>query len=137
STIVVTRLLMPRDLGLYAIALTVSAFLMMLSGGVGMAGALIRRPAAPDHADLRAYVALQLTVTSALAAIVALATLPFGVVGELIAVMVASAPISAFRGAGTVVLERRLLYKRLATAETAETIVYYAWTIVTVVIGWG
>ena len=34
-------------------------------------------------------------------------------------------------------LERQLLYKRLATAETAEVMVYYAWTIVTVAIGWG
>ena len=137
STIVVTRLLQPSELGLYAIALTVSAFLLMLSGGVGMAGALIRRPAAPELADLRAYVALQLVVTSLLVVVVALAALPFGVVGELIVVMVASAPIVAFRGAGLVVLERQLLYKRIATAETAEAIVYYAWTIVTVAIGWG
>ncbi len=62
---------------------------------------------------------------------------PFGIVGELIAVMVASAPIVAFRGAGLVVLERQLLYKRIATAETVETIVYYTWTIITVAIGWG
>ena len=66
STIVVTRLLLPHQLGLYAIAVTVSAFLLMLGGGVGMAAALIRRPAAPEHADLRAYVALQLVVSSVL-----------------------------------------------------------------------
>ena len=36
-----------------------------------------------------------------------------------------------------VVLERQLLYKRIATAETAEMVVYYAWTIGTVAIGWG
>jgi len=137
STIVVTRLLMPSELGLYAIALTVSAFLLMLSGGVGMAGALIRRPVAPEPADLRAYIALQLVITSFLVVVVALASLPFGVVGELIAVMVASAPILAFRGAGLVVLERQLLYKRIATAETAETVVYYTWTVVTVAVGWG
>ena len=64
-------------------------------------------------------------------------TLPFGLVGQLTAVMVASAPIAAFRGAGLVVLERQLLYKRIATAETAETMVYYVWTIVTVAVGWG
>jgi O-antigen/teichoic acid export membrane protein len=137
SVIVVTRLLVPSELGLYAIAVTVSSFLPVLSGGVGMAGALIRRPVAPDLADLRAYVALQLVVTGLLATLVALVALPFGVVGELIAVMVASVPILAFRGAGLVVLERQLLYKRIATAETAETIVYYAWTIITVIIGWG
>ena len=137
STIVITRILVPSELGLYAIALTISTFLLMLSGGVGMAGALIRRPAPPDHADLRAYVGLQLGVTSLMVVVVALATLPLGLVGELTAVMVASAPITAFRGAGSVVMERQLLYKPIATAETAEMIVYYAWTIVTVAVGWG
>ena len=137
STIVVTRMLAPSELGLYAIALTVSTFLLMLTGGIGMAGGLIRRSVAPDDADLRAYVALQLGLTSLLLLLVALVTLPLGLVGKLTVVMVASAPIAAFRGAGALVLERRLLYKRLATAETAETIVYYGWTIVTVAIGWG
>ncbi len=137
STIVITRLLLPSQLGLYAIAVTVSAFLMMLGGGVGMAAALIRRPAAPEHADLRAYVALQLGVASILVGAVVLVTLPLGLVGQLTAVMVASAPITAFRGAALVVLERQLLYKRIATAETAETVVYFVWTVVTVAVGWG
>src|SRR5262249_2432003 len=104
---------------------------------VGMAGALIRRPSSPDRKDLGAYVALQLAVTSVLVVVVTVVALPFGTVGQLIAVMLASAPISAFRGAGLVVLERQLLYKRSATAETIETIVNYGWMIVTVAIGWG
>lgn len=137
STIVVTRLLAPDELGLYAIALTISTFLLMLGGGLGMAGALIRRPIAPDYRDLQAFVALQLMVSCFLVAVVVLATRPFGLVGQLTAVMVASAPINAFRGAGFVVLERQLLYKRIATAETAEMVVYYGWTIVAVAIGWG
>ncbi len=137
SMIVVSRLLLPDQLGLYAIAATISTFLLMLGSGVGMAGALIRRPTAPEHADLRAYVALQLIVSSVLVGVVILATRPFGLIGQLTAVMVVSAPIIAFRGAGLVVLERQLLYKRIATAETAEMLVYYAWTIVTVAIGWG
>jgi O-antigen/teichoic acid export membrane protein len=137
STIVVARLLLPNQLGLYAIALTISTFLLMLGSGVGMAAALIRRPAAPEPADLRAYVALQLIASSVLVGVVILATRPLGLVGQLTAVMVVSAPITAFRGAGLVVLERQLLYKRIATAETAETVVYYVWTVVTVAIGWG
>jgi O-antigen/teichoic acid export membrane protein len=137
STIVVARLLLPSQLGLYAIAVTISTFLLMLGSGVGMAAALIRRPAAPDHADLRAFVALQLIVSCVLLGVVILATRPLGLVGQLTAVMVVSAPITAFRGAGLVVLERQLLYKRIATAETAEMVVYYAWTVVTVFIGWG
>jgi O-antigen/teichoic acid export membrane protein len=137
STIVVSRLLMPNQLGLYAIAMTISTFLLILGSGVGTAGALIRRPAAPEHADLRALVALQLILSSVLVVVVILATRPFGLVGQLTAVMVLSAPITAFRGAGLVVLERRLLYKQIATAETAEMLVYYVWTVVTVGIGWG
>jgi O-antigen/teichoic acid export membrane protein len=137
STIVVARLLLPSQLGLYAIALTISTFLLVLGSGVGMAAALIRRPAAPEPADLRAYVAFQLIASSVLVGVVILATRPLGLVGQLTAVMVVSAPITAFRGASLVVLERQLLYKRIATAETAETVVYYVWTVVTVAIGWG
>jgi O-antigen/teichoic acid export membrane protein len=137
STIVVARLVVPDQLGLYAIALTISTFLLALGSGIGLAAALIRRPVAPEYADLRAYVALQLIFSIALVGVVILATRPFGLVGELTAVMVVSAPIVAFRGAGLVVLERQLLYKRIATAETAEMVVYYAWTIGTVAIGWG
>ena len=137
STIVVARVLVPNQLGLYAIAVTISMFLLMLGSGVGMAAALIRRPAAPEHADLRAFVALQLIVGSVLLGVVILATRPFGLVGHLTAVMAVSVPITAFRGAGLVVLERQLLYKRIATAETAEQVVGSAWTVVTVVMGWG
>src|SRR4029077_1196868 len=70
STIVVARLLLPNQLGLYAIALTISTFLLMLGSGVGMGAALIRRPAAPEHADLRAFAALQLIVSSVLLGVV-------------------------------------------------------------------
>jgi O-antigen/teichoic acid export membrane protein len=137
STIVVARLLVPHQLGLYAIAVTISTFLLMLGSGVGMGAALIRRTAVPEHADLRAYVALQLIVSIVLVGVVVLATRPLGLVGQLTAVMVMSAPIIAFRGAGLVVLERQLLYKRIASAESAETVVYYVWTVVTVFVGWG
>ena len=137
STIVVARLVLPSQLGLYAIALTISTFLLMLGSGVGMGAALIRRPAAPEHADLRAFVALQLIASSVLVGVVILATRPFGLVGQLTAVMVVSAPITAFGGASLVVAERQLLYKRIATVETAAIAVYYAWTMVTVAIGWG
>lgn len=137
STIVVARVLLPSQLGLYAVAGTISAFMLLLGSGLGTASALIRRPAAPEHADLRAYVAFQLTASSVLCAVVILATRPFGIVGDLTAVMILSAPITAVRGAGLIVLERQLLYKRIATAETAETVAYYAWTIATVATGWG
>src|SRR3954447_6592655 len=67
STIVVTRLLLPHDLGVFAIATTISGSLWMLGGGQGMAGALIRRHTAPERDDLSTYVALQLGVMVALA----------------------------------------------------------------------
>ena len=137
STIVITRLLAPNQLGLYAIAVTISTFLLVLGGGVGMGSALIRRPVAPEHADLRAYAALQLIASSILVSVVILATHPFGLVGQLTAVMVMSAPIIALGGASAVVLERQLLYKTIATAETAGLLVFYGWTVVTVAIGWG
>ncbi len=137
STIVVTRLLLPEQLGLFAIAVTISGFLWMLSTGMGLAGALIGARLRPslltfgrlllsnsphDHPGRRRRAcdaALRTCWTT------------------LTAVMVAAAPITAFRGAGAIVLERQLLYRRLATAETVEMMVYSAWTIVTVAIGWG
>jgi O-antigen/teichoic acid export membrane protein len=137
STIVVARLLVPSQLGLYAIALTISTFLALLGSGVGTAGALIRRPAAPELDDLRAYLAFQLIVSTAMVTVVVAATRPFGIVGQLTSVMIVSAPIIGFRGPGLVVLERQLLYRQIATAETAELVVYYGWTIGTVATGWG
>ena len=137
ATIVIARMLLPSELGVFAIATTISGVLWMLGGGQGMAGALIRRPTPPDRADLRVYVGLQLAIMIALAAAAALATLPFGRVGEITAVMVAVTPISAFRGAGVVTIERQLLYRKLATAETSELLVYYGWSVATVALGWG
>ena len=67
TTIVVARLLLPSELGVFAIATTISGVLWMLGGGQGMAGALIRRPTPPDRADLRVYVGLQLAIMTALA----------------------------------------------------------------------
>jgi O-antigen/teichoic acid export membrane protein len=137
STIVVTRLLVPDQVGVFAIATTISGVLWMIGGGQGIAGALIRRETPPDHDDLRAYVALQLVVMTTLAVLVAMITAPFGIVGEITAVMVLVSPITAFRGAGVVVLERSLVYQKLASAEMAELVVYYIWTVVTVILGWG
>ena len=137
STIVVTRMLLPDQLGVFAIASTISGSLWMLAGGQGMAGALIRNAEAPKRADLHTYVALQLGIMTLLAAVAALATLPFGLIGRVTLVMVAAAPITAFKGAGVVTLERELKYRQLAKAETAEMFAYYSWTVATVAIGWG
>ena len=137
STIVVARLLLPDQLGIFALASTISALLWMIGGGQGMAGALVRRPTDPDHKDLQVYVGLQLAIMVTLAVVGTLATLPFGQLGRVTAVMLTVAPVIAFRGAGLVAIERRLLYKKLATAETSELVVYYAWTIAAVAAGWG
>ena len=137
STIVVTRLLLPHQLGLYAIAMTISTFLLVLGGGVGMGAALIRYSAPLEHADLRAFCALQLVVSSVLVAVVFAATRPFGLIGDLTSVMVLSALVTAVAGASAIVLERQLLYKPIAVAETAAIVTFYGWTVVTVCIGWG
>jgi len=137
STIVVTRLLLPHQLGLYAIAMTISTFLVLLSGGLGMASALIRHPGALEHADLRAFAALQLIVSSALVVVVFLATRPFGLIGQLTLVMILSTVVTAVGATSSIVLERQLLYKPIVTAETAATVAYYGWTMATVAIGWG
>jgi O-antigen/teichoic acid export membrane protein len=137
STIVVTRLLAPKDLGIVALAVAISGVVSMVSGGQGMAGALIRREEPPDRADLEAFLGLQLGVNVVLAVTVAALTLPFGIIGRVTAIMVVALPLTALRAPGAVILERELLYRRLTAVESSESFVYYAWTVSTVAAGWG
>ena len=102
-----------------------------------MAGALIRRPTPPDRADLRVYVGLQLAIMTALASAAVLVTLPFGRLRRDHGDHGCGDPKLVFRGAGVVTIERQLLYRKLATAETSELLVYYVWTVATVALGWG
>ena len=130
------RLLTPYDFGLVAIGTTVLAFGDFLSdGGVGVA--LIRRPEAPTKSELKALVAFQFGIDLILVLGVGLVMLPFGMIGQVTTVIVASLPFGAFRAPSYILYERRLNYRPMAIVEVVETAVYYVWAITTIIIGWG
>lgn len=136
GNIVLARLLVPEEFGTVAFGLAFVTFAKYLSDG-GLAAGLIRREAPAGIDDLRSMVAVQLTMTSLIAGLAALASIPFGRVGAVTAVMVAALPVVAFRTPGVVVLERALNYRPLAGAEIAETVAYNVVAIAMVVAGFG
>jgi len=136
GNIVIARLLVPEEFGTAAFGLAFVTFAKYLSEG-GLAAGLIRRESPATTEDLRSMVAVQLTLTCLITGLVALASVPFGRVGAVTAVMVAALPVVSLRTPGVVVLERALNYRPLATAEVAETVVYNVWAIVAVAAGFG
>ena len=133
--LVLARLLTPRDMGLVAFGLTLTMFANFLTDG-GIGTALIRRADPPERADLKALLAFQLGLNTALAAVASLVLLPFGELGQVTAIMLMALPVAGLRVPGVVLLERKLDYRPLAFVEIVETISYYVWAIVTVSIGW-
>lgn len=136
GTIVLARLLTPRDLGLVAFGLTLVVLTTFLGDG-GVGKALIRRADRPEQAELGALLGLQLAVTVTLAALVLAVTWPFGQVGQVTGVMLVSLPFTAFRAPPMILLERDLSYRPIAVAEVSENIAYYGWAIASVIAGFG
>lgn len=136
GTLVTARLLTPYDFGLAAIGSTVLAFGILLDDG-GVGTALVRRKEAPTKSELQALVAFQFGLEVLIALGVAVVMLPFGVIGQVTTVIVASLPFGAFRSPAVILCERRLEYRPLAVVDIVETSVYYVWAIATISVGWG
>jgi O-antigen/teichoic acid export membrane protein len=136
GTLVAARLLTPYDFGLVAVGATVLAFGDFLDDG-GVGPALIRRPEAPAKSELQALLAFQLALDLLIAVVVALVMLPFGRLGLVTTVIVASLPLGALRVPATIIYERRLDYRPMAVVEVVQTVVFFAWAIALIVAGWG
>jgi polysaccharide transporter, PST family len=136
GTLVTARLLTPYDFGLVAVGTTVWVFGNFLSDG-GVGAALIRRPEPPTKSELQALVAFQFGLDLILVVVVGIVMLPFGLLGQVTTVIVASLPLVAFRPPAYILYERRLDYRPMAVVEIVETGVYYVWAIATISIGWG
>lgn len=138
GNIIVARLLAPREFGVVAIGMTFVFFAGLISDG-GLGAGLIRRDEPPTRDELGALSALQLGITSAgtLVAATVAAVSPFGQVGWVTAIMVASMPLVALQFPGRILLERSLRYQRLAMVELTQVICYQAWAIGTVIAGFG
>jgi O-antigen/teichoic acid export membrane protein len=136
GTLVLARLLTPHDFGVVAVGSTFVIFANFVGDG-GVGAAWIRRAAAPARADLKALLAFQLALNTAIAVGVSVVLLPFGEWGHVTALMVAALPLMAFRVPAVILSERQLNYRPLAAADVVETICYFTWAIVTVTTGWG
>lgn len=136
GTIVTARMLDPYDFGLVAIGTTVLTFGAFLDDG-GVGTALIRRPEEPEKDELRAVLALQIVIDVLIVIGIGLAMLPFGMLGKVTTVIVASLPFGAFRAPAYIIYERRMIYRPMAIVELVETTVYYVWAIATIALGWG
>jgi O-antigen/teichoic acid export membrane protein len=136
GTAVTARLLTPYDFGLVAVGVTVVTFGSFLADG-GVGTALIRRAEPPTKEQLQALVAFQFGLDVLLVVGVAIVMLPFGRLGQVTTVIVASLPLGAFRAPSYIIYERRLNYRPMAIVEVVETSIYYVWAVATIAIGWG
>ena len=136
GTFVLARLLTPEDFGVVAVGTTFMTFATFLGEG-GIGAALIRGAHVPTRADLKAVLAFQLGLNTAIAVGVGVILFPFGEWGQVTALMLMALPLSAFRVPAVILAERRLNYGPIASADIVETVCYFGWAIVTVIAGWG
>jgi O-antigen/teichoic acid export membrane protein len=133
---VVARLLTPHDFGVVAIGMSFVLFTNVVADG-GLAAGLIRRAEPPTGDELAALTALQLSVTVGFALLAASLAPLFGEIGWVTAVMVSSMPLATLQFPGRILLERSLSYRPLAALEVSQVLVYHAWAITFVALGFG
>jgi O-antigen/teichoic acid export membrane protein len=133
GNLVLARLLTPRDFGIVAIGATLMMFTNAIADG-GIGSGLIRREDAPDRTELKAALALQLTLTGVLAAVGAAIGVLLGGAGLVVAVMLSALPLASLGTPGRVMLSRALRFKALSTIESVGNLLYYGWAIGLVVI---
>jgi O-antigen/teichoic acid export membrane protein len=123
-------------MGTVAFGLTMVLLAQLLSDG-GLGVGLIRRPEEPALEDLRVLLGYQLVLTVLLALLIAAASIPFGHVGRVTAVMMLALPLLAFRAPSAIFFERNLDYKPLLKVEVLEEFAYYGWGVSAVLLGAG
>lgn len=136
STVLLARLLRPRDFGAVAFGMAVIGLAGFLADA-GIGAGLIRGREDIRKADLEAVLGFQVLISVTAAVAVGAAALLLGGEGELTALMALSLPIAAFSTPGAILLERQLSYRPLAAVEMIETAAYYLWAITTVALGAG
>jgi O-antigen/teichoic acid export membrane protein len=136
ANIVLARLLVPRDFGVVALGTALLALGGYLSDG-GLGAGLIRRGEPPTRRELETVNAAQLAITLAITALCFGAAIPLGRDALVVAAMVATLSITILKVPSIVVLERRLDYRVIATADLLEALAFYAVTLATVAAGAG
>jgi O-antigen/teichoic acid export membrane protein len=136
ANLVLARLLTPRDFGLVALGQTlvlVGGYLS--SGGIGIA--LVGRREPPTLPELQAVFGIQLAMASALAVVFALGAIPFGRNGAVVALMLATLPLSTLRLPQAIALERELSFRTIATVDVIELLAQYTFALAAVAAGAG
>jgi O-antigen/teichoic acid export membrane protein len=136
ANLVLARLLTPRDFGLVALGQTLILLGGYLSsGGIGVA--LVGRPEPPTLRELQSVFGIQLAAATALAAAFALAAIPFGRNGAVVALMLATLPLSTLRIPQAIALERELSFRTIATVDVIELLAQYTFALAAVAAGAG
>ena len=136
GSVVLARLLNPHAFGVIAFGMAVVLFGSLVADG-GLGAGLIRRTEPPAVEELQALTGFQLGVTVGLALVTAAVAAPFGEAGWVTALMVWSLPLAMLQIPGRILLERSLSYRPLAVVELAQVLVYNAWAVSLVVLGFG
>jgi O-antigen/teichoic acid export membrane protein len=136
ANLVLASLLAPRDFGLVALGTVILVVGGYFAQG-GFGAALVRRERPPAQIELEAVNGLQLGLAGSVAALSAAGAAGFGRDGLVVATMVVSLPITLLRTPSVIVLEQRLSYRVIATADVVEAIAYYLWAIGAVALGLG
>jgi O-antigen/teichoic acid export membrane protein len=136
ASLVLARLLSPRDFGMIALGQTVATLAAAASEG-GIASGFVRQSEGISRNVLQAINGVQLLIAMALATAITPVALNFGLAGSLAAVIVWTLPIVSLQTAGRVVFLRELRFRDIAIVEAVGVIVYYTWSIVGVLAGYG
>ena len=136
GTLVLARLLQPRDYGILALGSAVVGMShFLVSGGLGVG--LVRRAQEPTREDLKAVLAFQLLVAFGLGVPVATGAALLGGAGLVTAVMMVSLPIAAFQVPAIVRTERALEYRPLVIVGVWGALSYFGFAIGAVLAGFG
>jgi O-antigen/teichoic acid export membrane protein len=136
GNILLARLLLPRDLGIVSVGMTIVNLGDFLASG-GLAAALVRFEGAVPRADLEAVYGFQLLATLLIAVVVTAVGAPLGEAGAVAAIMVWSLVLDTGRLPNTIVLEREMSYRLVLQVEVIETVVWNVWAVATAAIGLG
>jgi O-antigen/teichoic acid export membrane protein len=136
GTLVLARLLTPKEFGAIAFGTTLIAIGSLIADG-GMASALIRRKEEPRGEELRAMLGFHLLLMTGSALLVAAIGIPFGRPGLLAAIMAVALPLDALRVPNGILLERRLKYNLLVWTDLTEVLVWNTVAVALVALGMG
>jgi O-antigen/teichoic acid export membrane protein len=136
GSVVLARMLSPREFGLIAFGNTIALLAGVLSEG-GIASGYIRQSHGVSKSVLRSVNGVQLCLSILVAGIIALISSGFGLAGALTALMVWSLPVASPQTGGRILLIRELRFRDMSIAEAVGVAVYYLWSIPLVATGMG